>query len=100
MEVVENLSKKAYGENSFIEKTYGVGTHWNCLYECETTTYVTEMRKKNSRNFTFPSIMSIVLPLLNNPNCQSVLNFMALRPLAGYGLPPPPPPPKEEFCRP
>ena len=67
MEVVENLSKKAYGENSFIEKTYGVGTHWNCLYECETTTYVTEIRKKNSRKFTFPSIMSIVFTSFKQP---------------------------------
>ena len=33
MKVVENLFKKAYGENSFIEKTYVVGTHWNCLIE-------------------------------------------------------------------
>ena len=31
MKLVENLFKKAYGENSIIEKTYVVGTHWNCL---------------------------------------------------------------------
>ena len=36
MKVVENLFKKSlikYGENSFIEKTYVVGIHWNCLKE-------------------------------------------------------------------
>ena len=33
MKVIENLFEKAIGENSFIEKTYVVGTHWNCLIE-------------------------------------------------------------------
>ena len=35
MKVVENLffKKKAYGEKRFIEKSYVVGTHWNCLIE-------------------------------------------------------------------
>ena len=34
MEVVENLFlKKLMVKNSFIEKTYVVGTHWNYLYE-------------------------------------------------------------------
>ena len=41
--VVEKLFKKAYGKNSFIEKTYVVGTHWNCLYV--PTTYVTDKKK-------------------------------------------------------
>ena len=25
--------KKAYGENTYIEKTYVVGTHWYCIIE-------------------------------------------------------------------
>ena len=42
-----------YGEkHSFIESTYAVGVHWNCLtnasmrqFQCVPTTYVTEIKK-------------------------------------------------------
>ena len=43
-------------KNSFIEKTYVVGTHWNCLIEaiqCVPTTYVTVKRKKTIWKFTY-----------------------------------------------
>ena len=33
MKVVKILFKKASEKNSFIEKTYVVGTHWNCLIQ-------------------------------------------------------------------
>ena len=49
MKVVENLSRKAYGDTLIIGKTYIVDTHWNCLYEAIpmcTKIYVTENKKK------------------------------------------------------
>ena len=33
IKIDENLFKKLIVKNSFTEKTYVVGTHWNCLYE-------------------------------------------------------------------
>ena len=60
-------------KNSFIEKTYVVGTHWNCLieaipmctynicYSMCTTTYVTENNEKLFGNLHFSCIMFIVL---------------------------------------
>ena len=54
-------------KNSFIEKTYVVGTvsHWNCLIDAIPipTTYVTEI----IGNLHFPSIMSIVLTSFKYP---------------------------------
>ena len=51
MKVVENLFKKPMVENSFIKKTYVVGTHWDCLIEakfrCEPTAYVSENKDEN-----------------------------------------------------
>ena len=35
------------GKHSFIEWTYVVGAHWNCLYDaiqCEPATYVTDIK--------------------------------------------------------
>ena len=84
--MVENLSKKLMVKNSIIEKTYVVGTHWNCLYECETTAYVTENKEDNYLEIYISKYhVHCPFPLLNNPNCQSVLKFLSLRPLAGYG---------------
>ena len=48
--MVENLFKKLMVKNSFIEKTYVVGTHCNCLIEVISmciTTYVTENKENN-----------------------------------------------------
>ena len=57
--------KKLMVKNSFIEKTYVVGTHWNCLKEtipmytynicyCIPTTYVTENKEENYlEDYTF-----------------------------------------------
>ena len=49
MKVVENLfKKKLMVKNSFIEKTYVVGTHWIMRqFQCVPTTYVTENKEKN-----------------------------------------------------
>ena len=52
MKVVEKLfKKKLMVKNSFIEKTYVVVTHWNCLIEaipmCTYNIYVTENKEEN-----------------------------------------------------
>ena len=79
MKVVENLFKKAYGENSFIEKTYVVGTHWNSQFQCVPTAYVTENKEENYLEiYIFQVSCPSSLPLLNIPNCQSVLKFLSL----------------------
>ena len=77
-------------KNLFIEKTYVVGTHWNCLIEaiqmctynifrCVTTTYVTENKEENYLEiYIFQVSCPLSLPLLNIPNCQSVLKFLLL----------------------
>ena len=56
MKVAENLFKKIMVKNSFIEKTYVVGTHWNCPIEAIpmcSQTCITEKRKKTIWKFTF-----------------------------------------------
>ena len=77
MKVVENLFKiglknylkKLMVKNSFIEKTYVVGTHWNCLYasmrqfQCVPTIYVTKNKEENY----FLSIMPIVFTSFKHP---------------------------------
>ena len=60
-------------KNSFIEKTYVVGTHWN--FQCVPTTYVTENQEENIH---FSSIMSIVFTSFNISNCQSALKYLSL----------------------
>ena len=55
MKVVETLLKTLMLKNSFIEKTYVVATHRNCLYgiasmrqfQCVPTTYVTENKESS-----------------------------------------------------
>ena len=70
-------------KNSFIEKTYVVGTHWNCIIEaipmCIPTTYVTENKEENYLEiYIFQVSCPLSLPLLNITNCQSVLKFLSL----------------------
>ena len=68
-------------KNSFIEKTYVVGTHWNCLMQFQyvPTTYVTENKKINSLEIFIVQVSCpLSFPLLNIPNCQSVLKFLIL----------------------
>ena len=50
-------------KNSFIEKTYAVGTHWRQL-QCLPTTYGTENKEENYLKFTFSKYMTIVLTSL------------------------------------
>ena len=65
-------------KNSFLEKTYVVGTHWNCLI-CVPTTYVTENKEENYLEiYIFQVSWPLSLPLLNILNCQSVLKFLSL----------------------
>ena len=58
-------------KNSFIEKTYVVGTHWNCLIEAIPFVYMQHMllkiRKKTILEFTFLSIMFIVFISFKHP---------------------------------
>ena len=62
-------------KNSFIEKTYVVGTHWNCLIEV----YVTENKEESYLEINiFQVLCPLSLPLLNIPNFQSVLKFLSL----------------------
>ena len=62
----ENLfKKKLMVKNSFIEKTYVVGTNWN---------YVTKNKEENSLEIYTFQVSCPFLPLLNIINCQSVLN--------------------------
>ena len=84
-ENVDNLFEKklmvnsSFNRKTYVEKTYVVGTHWNCL--TVPTTYATENKKKTILKFTFiPSQVSspLSLPLLNISNCQSVLKCLSL----------------------
>ena len=50
-------------ETSFIENTYVVGTHWNCLIEY----VILKKGRKLFGNLHFPSIMSIVFTSFKNP---------------------------------
>ena len=60
-------------KNSFIEKTYAVGTHWNCLIEylCVPTIYVTESKEENYLEiYIFQVSCPLSLPLLNIPTAN------------------------------
>ena len=71
-------------KNSFIEKTYVVGTlHIGIAsmrqFQCVPTTYVTENEEENYLEiYIFQVSCPLSLPLLNIPNCQSVLKFLSL----------------------
>ena len=71
-------------KNSFIEKKYVVGTHWNCLIEAipmctYNIIYVTENKEENYLEiYTFQVSCPLSLPLLNIPNCQSILKYLIL----------------------
>ena len=82
--------KKVYGEkHSFIELTYVVGAHWNCLngtipmcrialmrqLQCVPTTYFAEI-KKNIEIYTKQVSCPLTLPLLTISNCQTVLKYL------------------------
>ena len=58
-------------KNSFIDKTYVVGTHWNCLIEaismCTDNIMLLKTRKKTIWNLHFPSIMPIVFTTFKHP---------------------------------
>ena len=57
-------------KNSFIEKTYVVGTHWNCLIKH----MLLKIREENYLEiYIFQVSCPLSLPLLI-PNCKSVLN--------------------------
>ena len=69
MKVVKNsFKKKLVVKNSFIEKTYVVGTHRNCLIKAIpicTTTYVTENKEENYLEiYIFQVSCPLSLPLL------------------------------------
>ena len=73
--------------NSFIEKIYVVGTHWNCLIEaismCTYNIMLLKIRRKLFGNLHFPSIMSIVLTSFKHPNqyfntCHYMANCLYL----------------------
>ena len=54
--IVENLFKKLMVKNSFIEKSYVVGTRWNCLiHVIDAIPMCTnnKIRKKTILKFTF-----------------------------------------------
>ena len=58
-------------KNSSNEKTYVVGTH-------APTIYVTENKEENYLEiYIFQVSCTLSLPLLNIPNCQSVLTFLS-----------------------
>ena len=77
MKVVENLLML---KNSFIEKIYVVGTHWNKRqFRCVPTTHVTENKEENYlESYIFQVSCPLSLPLLNIPNYQSVFIFLSL----------------------
>ena len=63
--------------------TFVVSLHWNCLierqFQGEPTTYVTENKEESYLEiYTFQASCPLSLPLLNIPNCQSVLKFLPL----------------------
>ena len=68
-------------KTSFIEKTYVVGTRWNCLKEAiSMCTYniITENKGNVLEIYIFQISSSLSLPLLHIPNCQSELKFLSL----------------------
>ena len=77
MKVVENLfKKKLMVKNSFIEKTYVVSIHWNCLkeailFQCVPTTYATENKEENYLEiYIFQISCPLSLPLLKIPTAN------------------------------
>ena len=80
MKVVENLlKKKLLVKNSFIEKTYVVGTI-NLIGNSNVyLQHVIENKEENYlKIYIFQVSCPLPLPLLNIPNCQSVLKFLSL----------------------
>ena len=70
-------------KNSFIEKTYVVKVHIGIAtfrqFQRVPTTYVTENKEENYLEiYIFQVSCPLSLPLLNIPNCQSVLKFLSL----------------------
>ena len=71
-------------KNSFIEKTYVVGTHWNCLIEAipmctyNIKNYVTGNKDNYLDIYTCQVSCPLSLPLFNFPNCQSELKYLSL----------------------
>ena len=67
-----------YGEkHSFIEWTYVVGAHWNCLYEAIpmcTNKYVTEIKDTHFEIYT-KQVSCTLAFLFNISNCQSVTTW-------------------------
>ena len=63
--------KKLMVKNTFIEKTYVVGTHWNCLIEaipmCTYNICYWKWGRKLFGNLHFPSIMFTVFTSLKHP---------------------------------
>ena len=48
-------------------------------FQCVPTTYVTENKEENYlKIYIFQISLPLSLPLINIPNCQSVLNFLSL----------------------
>ena len=76
----EVCEKKAYGEkHSFIDLTYVVGAHWNCLrqFHCVPTTHVTEIIQGNLFWNTYLSrIMFISFASLKHLNLQISIKIL------------------------
>ena len=78
MKVVENLFKKLMVKNLFFEKTYC------CRYTLELTrrgnsnVYIQHMLLKIRKKTIIQVSCPLSSPLLNIPNCQSVLKFLSL----------------------
>ena len=71
-------------KNSFIEKTYVVGTHWNCLIEAIPMYTYNIATENKEENYLEIYIFQVSCPF---------------RRMAENGFAPPPPPPPREFCR-
>ena len=73
----EFVLKKLVVKNSFIEKTYVVGTHWNCLKEaipmCTYNICYWKQGRKLFGNLHFPSIMSIVFASFKHPKLPIII---------------------------
>ena len=71
------MKKKSWWKISFIELTYVVGEHWNCLdetipNECVPTTYVTEIKETYFEIYTKQESCPLALHSLKISNSQSV----------------------------
>ena len=65
-------------KNSFVEKTYVVGALLRQL-QCVPTTYVIENKEEDYLEiYIFQVSCPLSLPLLNIPNCHSVLKYQLL----------------------